>query len=294
MIRGRAPLFVLLWVALTPLAGCLFRTHAVAVRTATLPLQAATCNELVQRINDDAARIQTLDVTVSVGDSEEGSEPGEIAMYREDRDHILARRPFTLHLSGYLIVQQSLAFDIVHDGQQPTLWTPSTTEFISGEANSAKPSTWPLATLPPHVIYDALLLQPIDLRSEIAVLEQDGSHSVMDPKTRALVQQPDYAVDVITHDARGYHLSRKTIFDRTDLQPYEQIIYSENGSVAVDAQYFEYEAYDGIRFPTIIKIRSPLSEYSIEVKVTKLLSNRPVPHDMFVIDAIPELRRGVN
>ena len=288
----RPLLFVLLWIALTPLAGCLFRTHTVAARTLTVPLQTATCNELVERINAGAARIQTLDATISIATAEGGRAPGEITKFREIRGHILARKPFALRLTGFSTVQRGPAFDMVSDGQQSTLWIPPTTQFIPGEGDAAKISMRSLATLRPNVIYYALLLQPIDLQNEIAVLEQDDSHSVMDPKTRALVQQPDYAVDIITHDVRGYHLSRKTIFDRTDLQPYEQIAYNENGSVAVDARYFEYETYDGILFPTTIKIQSPLAERSIEIKVINLLINGPVSDERFVIDTTPHMRRG--
>jgi hypothetical protein len=90
----------------------------------------------------------------------------------------------------------------------------------------------------------------------------------------------------------GYHLSRKTIFDRADLQPYEQIIYNENGSIAVDARYFKYEAYDGILFPTIIKIRGSRAERSIEIKVTSLHINGPVSDEQFVPGSPLDMRRG--
>lgn len=284
-------MFVLLWGALTPLAGCLFRTHTVAARTFTVPLQTATCNELVERINAGAARIQTLDATVSIATAEGGGEPGEITRFRETRGHLLARKPSALRLTGLSNVQQGPAFDMASDDQQSTQGTPPTTQFIPGEGKAARTSAWPLAALRPNLLYDVLLMQPIDLQNEIAVLEQDESHGVMDPRTRALVQQPDYALNIITHDERGYHLSRKTILDRADLKPYEQIIYNENGSVAVDVQYFEYEAYDGILFPTIIKIRSPLTERSIEIHVTDLHMNGPLSDEHFVTDTFPDMPR---
>ncbi len=292
MTRPRPLLFVLLWLASAPLAGCLFRTHAVATRTTTLFLQTATCNELVQRINAGAAKIATLDATVSIATTEGGGKPGEVAKHREIRGRILARKPTALRLTGFLTVQQSLAFDMVSDPRQSMLWIPPTAKFTAGETGAAKPSLRALATLRPPVIYHALLLQPIDPQNEIAVLEQDDSHTVMDPKTGILVQQPDYALNIITHDERGYHMSRKTIFDRGDLQPYEQIIYGEDGAVAVDARYSEYQAYDGILFPTIITIWCPLAETSIEVKVTNLLINGPVSDDQFVLEGTSDAPHG--
>jgi hypothetical protein len=264
----------------------------VAARTFTVPLQTATCNELVERINVGAARIQALDATVSIATAEGGGEPGEITKFRETRGHLLARKPSALRLTGLSSAQRGPAFDMASDDQQSTLGTPPTAQFIPGEGKAAKTSAWPLATLRPNLIYDVLLMQPIDLQNEIAVLEQDESHGVMDPRTRALVQQPDYALDIITHDVRGYHLSRKTILDRTDLQPYEQIIYDENGSVAVDVRYFEYKAYDGILFPTVIEIMSPFTERSIEIKVTDLHMNGLLSDEHSVIDTSPDMRRG--
>jgi hypothetical protein len=76
-------------MALTPLAGCLFRTHRVAAHTRSLPLQTATCEELVERINAGAARIQTLDATFSIATAEDCGQPGEIAQCHETRGHIL-------------------------------------------------------------------------------------------------------------------------------------------------------------------------------------------------------------
>lgn len=49
--------------------GCLFRTRVVEVRTSTAKLQTATKQELLDRINTEAAKIKTLNLTVDIATS---------------------------------------------------------------------------------------------------------------------------------------------------------------------------------------------------------------------------------
>src|SRR5208337_3819104 len=49
--------------------GCLFRTRIVEIRTSTAKLQTATRQELLDRINQEASNIKTLNATVDIGTS---------------------------------------------------------------------------------------------------------------------------------------------------------------------------------------------------------------------------------
>jgi hypothetical protein len=89
---------------------------------------------------------------------------------------------------------------MVSDGPRSTLWAPLATRLGNGQGETEETSMEPFATLRPNVIYYALLLQPIDPQNEIAVLEQDDSQSVMGSEARALVQQRNYAVNIIAKD----------------------------------------------------------------------------------------------
>src|ERR1035438_850247 len=53
--------------------GCLFHTRTVEVRLSTAKLMTATQQELVDRLNQEAARIRTLNATVDI-DTEVGGE----------------------------------------------------------------------------------------------------------------------------------------------------------------------------------------------------------------------------
>jgi outer membrane lipoprotein-sorting protein len=141
-----------------------------------------------------------------------------------------------------------------------------------------------LENLRPQVIYDALLLQAVDLQKELAVLEE-GEHMAIDRETQKPVLQPDYTLDIIKQSGKGWYLSRKTVFDRTDLQPHQQVLYDEHGSVVTDVLYDEYREFNGVLFPTNIRIWRPQEEYSIKLEVTKLTINGPIADDQFVLEA---------
>ncbi len=286
MTRGVRRLPILVLIALVPLCGCLFRSRPVSVRTSTAKLQTATGDDLVERINAEATKIQTLKATVGITASVGGGKRGKITEYEEIRGYILARKPSSLRMIGLLPILQNHVFDMVSSGQEFKLWIPPKNQFIVGNNDVARPFTQPLGNLRPRVIYDALLLQAVDQQNELAVLEE-GERKVMDPGTRKLVLQPDYTLDIIKQNGHGWYLSRKTLFDRTDLQPYQQVLYDENGAVVTDVRYEGYREFNGVLFPTSIQIWRPQDEYSIKLEVTRLTINEPIMDDQFILEPPP-------
>ena len=274
---------IFLLIAVVPLAGCLSRSRPVTFYASTAPLQTATGNDLVERLNTEATEIQTLKATVSITASIGGPKLGKVTEYREIRGFILARRPSSLRMVGLFPVLQNHIFDMASSGQEFTLWIPSKNQFIKGNNNAVKPSTQPLGNLRPQVIYHALLLQAVDLQNELAVQEED-EHEVADPGTGKLALQSDYTLNIITHNGCGWYLSRKVVFDRTDLRPHQQLLYDEHGSIATDVHYNEYREFNGVSFPTKIEIWRPHEEYSIKLEVTKLTINGPIMDDQFVLE----------
>ena len=274
---------IILLIAVVPLGGCLSRSRPVALRTSTAPLQTATGKDLIWRINDAATEIQTLKATVGITASVGGSKLGKITEYQEIRGYILARKPSSLRMIGLFPILQSHLFDMVSSGQEFKLWIPSKNQFIVGDNEEARPSIEPLGNLRPQVIYDALLPQAVDLQSELAVLE-NSEHEVIDHRTQKATLQPDYSLNIIKQNGREWYLSRKVVFDRTDLRPHQQLLYDEHGSIVTDVHYDEYREFNGVVFPTNIQIWRPQEEYSIKLRVTKLTINGSILDDQFVLN----------
>lgn len=273
--------FTFLGIALIPLTGCLFRTHTVQRTITTAPLKQATLADLVNRINSDAEKIKTLNATVDIATSVGGAKKGKVTEYQEIRGYVLLRKPGMLRMIGLFPVVRNRAFDMVSDGEQFRLSVPPKNKFIVGPKDVKNPTDKPsLENLRPQQIMDALLIRPIDPKTELAVLESSAD-VVQDTKSKKQVIEPNYIVDVIHHGPDGAWLARKVIFSRSDLQPRKQILYDKSGNVTTIASYDNFTRYDGVMFPNIIKIELPQQEYTIQLGIVKLALNEPLRDDQF-------------
>ncbi len=285
MPRSR-PQLVLALALLLPLTGCLFRTRKVERAATPSVVQDASAQELISRINEGAAQIQTLNATVDIDTEVGGPKKGKATEYQQIRGYILVRKPAMLRMIGLFPLVRNRAFDMVSDGQTFKLWIPVKDKFYTGRNDIIHPSKQPLENLRPQHIFDALLLHPVDAQNEVAVLEST-SERLPDEKTKKQVEQPEYTVIVVRRGENGWFLSRKIIFNRTDLLPHRQIVYDRLGNVATDARYENFKDFNGTHFPAQITINRPQEEYSITLAVIKLTVNQPLTNDQFDLPQPP-------
>jgi outer membrane lipoprotein-sorting protein len=279
-VRTLAAFAVLALLAGT--TGCLFRTRVAEMHTSTAKLETATRQELIERINNEAAKIKTLNATVDIATSVGGEKKGKVTDYEEIRGYILVRKPDMLRMIGLFPIVRNKAFDMVSQGNQFELSIPAKNKFYVGHNDVIHPTANTLENLRPQVIYNALLMPEIDPQNNIAVLE-DSTEIIYDAKNRKNLEQPDYVVDIVTRAGDQWYLSRKIIFDRTNLVPHQQVIYDQSGAIVTQATYQVYQDYNGVRFPNVVQINRPLEEYSIRLTVVKLAINDPLRDDQFAL-----------
>jgi outer membrane lipoprotein-sorting protein len=273
--------FVVLAIVLPSLTGCLLRTHKVERKVSGAPVLNATLDELVSRINTDAAKIKSLNATVDIATSAGGEKKGKVSEYQEIRGYVLVRKPSMLRMIGLFPVVRNRMFDMVSDGDRFRLSIPPKNRFIVGSNDIEQPSKEPLENLRPNHILDALLLREIDPQNEIAVIET-GQEYVTDTATKNMVEQPMYIVSVVHRDENNHwSLSRKIFFSRFDLQPLKQVLYDKAGEVATIATYDNFTPNEGLNFPNIIQIERPQEEYTIQLGVVKLRLNEPLKDEQF-------------
>lgn len=269
-----------------PLTGCLFHSHKVQQQYTAAPLKTATQQELISYINRQAEKIQSIQATVDIDTSVGGIKKGKVTDYKQIRGYVLLRRPAMLRMIGLLPIVRNRAFDMVSDGQNFKLWIPPKNRFVVGRNDVTTPNPkQALENIRPQQIYDALLIPPIDAQNEIAVMENDFEQ-VTDKKGH-IVEQPDYVIDVIRKGQKGWFLSRKIVFSRTDLLPHRQLIYDENGDLVTNVRYDDHKNYNGIDFPSQIEIWRPQEEYDITLTIVKLELNIPMPDDKFALTQPP-------
>lgn len=266
-----------------PLCGCLFHRRTPTLLMSTAKLQDASFAQLVQIVDRQSAQIKTLNATVDITASTGGSAKGKITEYQQIKGYILARKPNMLRMIGLFPIVRNRAFDMVSDGTEFKLWLPSQNKFIMGRNDVIIPNPkQPLENLRPQFIYDSLLIPPID-KNEVAVLEQSNQR-LTDAKTHKQVLQPEYRIDVIQREDSTWILSRKIYINRANLQIYRQVIYDKNGNVATDATYYDFKDYNGVSFPSQVRIFRPQEEYSVTLDVDKLTANEPLKDEQFALN----------
>jgi hypothetical protein len=269
-----------------PLTGCLFHTHRVDESYYKGTLREATQAQLVDIVNQQAQKIQSLQATVDIDTSVGGAKKGEVTDYKEIRGYVLARKPAMLHMIGLLPIVRTTAFDMVSDGQQFKLWIPPKNRFVIGnnEVQSKNPNH-SMENIRPNDIYDALLIRPIT-DGEIPVLE-NGVEIFQDSKGHRVMQE-DYEIIVIRMKGGNQGvLSRKIVFNRIDLLPHRQYIYDDKGNLVTDARYANYKQFEGLNFPSRIEIFRPQEEYDITLNILKLEINKPLRDDQFALEQPP-------
>ena len=85
MNRFRRIQIVWLLLAVVPLSGCLFRTRKIERQFSTAPLKTATQQELLDYINTESAKIQSMQATVDIDTSVGDQKKGKITDYKHIR-----------------------------------------------------------------------------------------------------------------------------------------------------------------------------------------------------------------
>ena len=133
---------ILVLLAVFPLTGCLFRSRRVERQFSAAPLKSATQAELIDYVNDQAAKIKTLQATVDIDTSVGGVKPSMLRMI------------------GLMPIVRNRAFDMVSDGRDFKLWIPPKNRFVVGRNDIESHNVdQPLENLRPQHIYDALILR---------------------------------------------------------------------------------------------------------------------------------------
>src|SRR5207245_9706850 len=109
---------LLLLVITFPLTGCLFRSHKVQPREVSkAPLKTATQAELIEYVNTQAARVQSMQATVDIDTSVGGVKKGKVTDYKQIRGYVLTRKPAMLRKNRLPTIVRHGALAMASEGQ---------------------------------------------------------------------------------------------------------------------------------------------------------------------------------
>jgi outer membrane lipoprotein-sorting protein len=269
------------------LSGCLFTTRRLPIPRPPTVTQTVPPQELVDRLNQRWAALQSLNATVEIQASVLKTKEGVAKDYTTFRGHILMRKPELLRVLGQVPVLGTRMFDMASDGKNFTLLIPSKNRAVKGPNALKKKSVNQVENMRPGFFFDAMVvrgLEPDDWYGVVA-----DSETVMDAARKHLFTVPEYILSISRRkpDSRQLTPVRVITFHRDDLLPYQQDLYDSDGNLETQIDYSRYADFGDNKYPSTIVIKRPLEEYQIVLTVDKVVENMTLTDDQFQIK-IPE------
>ncbi len=278
MRRERRPLATLvsegaglLAVALLASGCAVRRTTRIQATQLPPPARESSVEDLVKRVNSRSEDIRSLTATVDFEPTAGSVYSGVIKEYHDVKGFILVEKPAMIRMIGQAPVFRTNIFDMVSDGEEFRLYIPPKQKFIVGKTAMTRPAKSPLENLRPQHLLEALLVPAIDPARDKYFLEEaeEGNRRY-------------YAVSVLAaDDEQGLSLKRKVWFDRSGLEISRLQLYGPNGSYIEDVQYSDYQEFQGVRYPTRIRLNRPVEDYQLSITILKATLNEPIAPEKF-------------
>ena len=269
------------------LTGCLSHTRSLQKPKLAGVALNADAVQLVEAVNRRYEQVNSLSATVDFAASVGGAHKGQETDYTSIHGYIRLRKPQMLRVLGYLPVVRLRAFDLASDGKNFTMLIPPKSRAILGSNSVTTPAANAMENLRPDVFFDSILIHSISADSIVSLT--NSSQQTLEPKTKQLIEQPQYDLTVLKPGERspspglpqlGTPL-RVIHFNRINLLPIGQDIYNAAGDLETQVVYGPYQDFNGTQFPGTITINRLLDELKITLTVEKLDLNQPLADDQF-------------
>jgi hypothetical protein len=279
----------MVWVTLAGVSfGCGGGT-AVSSKTTVAPsakpvIQDATREELLDKYNQMASGVKSVNAIVELRPTAGSRYSGVIEEYHEVKAFLLAVRPAEIRIIGQAPVVGTTVFDMASDSETFRVSIPSKSKFLVGSVALERASSKPIENLRPQHLLDALLWP--EIRKEEAVLFEEYN----DETAR-------YYVLTVLRGGYRTEILRKIWFDRADLQVSRLQSYGPKGALLSDVHVSDWQplvadpehpaaaAPSGVAaFPRAIRIDRPHDDYQLDLQVTKVTLNEEIPPERFKLE----------
>lgn len=253
---------------LPALTGCLVHKHTVLKTHPPDVVFNATLDELLQKTIERYKNLDSMVLPIEISTMTGGSTQGVVKESINFKGYIIIEKPEMIHVLLLVPLLGSRALDMVSDGKSFKMFIPTKNCAIVG-SDVSLPSQKGLYSLRPAVILDSLLIQGRGA-DQVVSMTQDSRVVANPHKRKDYIQEPDYDIEFLSQpDGPVAHTLRVLHISRVNLLPYRQDIYNEDGKVATQAIYSNYEKFGDIEFPTKIVIQRPLDELGLTILVDK-------------------------
>ncbi len=246
----------MVWVTLVAVScGCGGRT----IKTTTkLPPQTrpvvrdATREELLEKYNDIARGVKSVNATVELRPTAGSKYSGVIEEYHEVKAFLLAQRPAQIRMVGQAPVIGKTIFDMASDAETFRVYIPSKNKFLVGSVALERSSDKPIENLRPQHLLEALLWPEVR-KEEIVLFEEFNDETAR------------YYILTVLRGGYRSEILRTVLGDQ-----------AASGSARPVGT-----------FPRQIRIERPHDDYRLDLQITKVTLNEDLPPDRFKLEQPP-------
>lgn len=273
------------------LSGCflLSTTRKLPVPKAPENIQTVSPEELINRLNQRWAAIDTLNAKVEIQASVLHPQQGVAKDYTSVPGIILIRKPEFLRVYVRVPVVGTPALDMVSDGKTFKLFIHLKNKVIEGDnGETKKDSPNPLENLRPGFFFDSMIvrgLDPDDLYSVTADVSTEE-----DAAKKHLYTVPEYVMNISRRKPGTQQLVplRVVTFHRDDLLPYQQDIYDKDGNLETQVFFGQYGDFGGNKYPSRVTIKRPIEGVQLVLTVLNVTENMKLRDDQFQLEIPPD------
>ncbi|MCI0403776.1 MAG: DUF4292 domain-containing protein [Acidobacteria bacterium] len=250
-----------------------------------LPLQTATLEELVAKLNQQHGAVRSINAEAEVMPTTGSAYSGVIEEYRDVKTFVLAQREYNatdnprqaeserIRMIGQAPIVRKTVFDMTADRREFRIHLPTKNKFIVGPTELERRSEKPIENLRPQHLMEALFF-PAPWSDTPLLLEENEFGG-----------RRYYAVSEVVLGERGaMTLHRKWWFDRSDLRLARAQRFAAGGELLADIHYSEWREVDGAPFPHRIEVARPHDDYRLVLQFKKVALNQPLEPKQFVLE----------
>src|SRR6266481_4543591 len=238
----------------------------------------ATREELLEAYNLIARNTKTVNATVELKPTAGSKYSGVIDEYHEVKAFLLAARPAEIRVIGQAPVVGTTVFDMASDGATFQVSIPSKKKFLVGAVAAERASSKPIENLRPQHLLDALLWP--EIRKEEAVTLREFN----DENAR-------YYILTVLRGGHQLEVLREIWFDRSELQVSRMLTFGPKGVLLSDVRLGDWQPSDAAKsstaaalLPRAIRIERPHDDYTLDLRVTKVIMNEEIPAERFKLE----------
>ncbi len=250
-----------------------------------LPLQTATLEELVAKLNQQHGAVRSINAEAEVMPTTGSAYSGVIEEYRDVKTFVLAQREYNatdnprqaeserIRMIGQAPIVRKTVFDMTADRREFRIHLPTKNKFIVGPTELERRSEKPIENLRPQHLVEALFI-PGPWPNTPHLLEENEFDGLR-----------YYGVSEVILDAAGQTiLNRKWWFERSGLELVRVQRFGTKGELVSDVRYADWREESGVRYPHQIELARPQDDYRLTLRFKKMTLNQPVAPEKFVLE----------